>query len=160
MEVIDLTNLPISDDEGGSVSYEELENAVYGMTEARLRKIVIRLADRIPAFRSALVKEAIVVSGKKRKAVPRWDVCANCEEEYEVSDEREEGSAAIIQVVWTSMRIFLQTTTNGVMVPWIQRRTEAEFPEGFNWDCCGGDALSEGCETGQHATGGKFKKRR
>jgi hypothetical protein len=25
------------------------------------------------------------------------------------------------------MRIFLQTTTNGVMVPWIQRRTEQSF---------------------------------
>ncbi|KAG2348062.1 hypothetical protein BDR05DRAFT_996358 [Suillus weaverae] len=88
MEVIGLTNLPISDDEGGAVFREELENAVDGMTDARLRKIVIRLADRILAFRSALVKEAMVVSGKKRKAVPRWDVCANCKEEYDISGER------------------------------------------------------------------------
>jgi hypothetical protein len=90
MEVIDLTNLPISDDEGGAVSREELEDTVDGMTESRLRKIVIMLADRIPAFRSALVKEAMVVSGKKRKAVPRWDVCANCKEEYDVSGKRDD----------------------------------------------------------------------
>lgn len=31
------------------------------------------------------------------------------------------------KVVWRSMRTFLQTTTNGVMVPWIQRRTEHSF---------------------------------
>jgi hypothetical protein len=44
--------------------------------------------------------------------------------------------------------------------PMDTEENRAEFPEGFNWDCCGGDALSEGCETGQHVTGGKFKKRR
>ncbi|KAG1804688.1 uncharacterized protein HD556DRAFT_1303289 [Suillus plorans] len=38
----------------------------------------------IPACGSALVKEVMVISGKKRKAVPGWDVCANFKEEYDV----------------------------------------------------------------------------
>ncbi|KAG1794757.1 hypothetical protein EV424DRAFT_1353752 [Suillus variegatus] len=60
------------------------------MTEVYLRKIVIRLADRIPACGSALVKEVMVISGKKRKAVPGWYVCANCKEEYDVNSERDD----------------------------------------------------------------------
>lgn len=160
MEVIDLTNLPISDDEGGAVSHEELKNAVDCMTEARLRKIVIKLADRIPAFRSALVKEAIVVSGKKRKAVPRWDVCANCEEEYDVSDERDEEECRYHTGCLDVDEEFFADHDERCHGPMDTEENRAQFPEGFNWDCCGGDALSEGCETGQHATGGKFKKRR
>lgn len=66
------------------------ENAVDGMTEVYLRKIVIRLADRMPACGSALVKEVMVISGKKRKAVPGWYVCANCKEEYDVNSERDD----------------------------------------------------------------------
>lgn len=51
---------------------------------------MIRLADRIPARGSALVKEVMVISGKKRKAVPGWYVCASCKEEYDVKSERDD----------------------------------------------------------------------
>jgi hypothetical protein len=44
--------------------------------------------------------------------------------------------------------------------PMDTEENRAQFPEGFIWDCCDENALSEGCETGQHISGGKFKKRR
>ncbi|KAG1722569.1 hypothetical protein EDB19DRAFT_1767334 [Suillus lakei] len=160
MEVIDLTNLPISDDEGDTVSHEELENAVDAMTEARLRKIVIKLADRIPAFKSALMKEAMVVNGKKRKAVPRWDVCANCKEEYDVSDERDDEECCYHSGGLDVDEEYFPDHDEDCHGPMDTEENRAQCPEGFIWSCCDENARSEGCETGQHISGGKVKKRR
>ncbi|KAG2122764.1 hypothetical protein DEU56DRAFT_831229 [Suillus clintonianus] len=160
MEFIDLSNLPSSDDEGGAVSHEELKNAVDSMTEARLREIVMRLADKIPALRSALMKEAVVVSGKKRKAVPRWNVCANCEEEYDVSDERDDEECRYHSGNLEVDEDFFADHDERCHGPMDTEENRASFPEGFIWDCCDEDTVSEGCETGQHVPGGKFKKRR
>ncbi|KAG2075372.1 hypothetical protein BDR04DRAFT_1091552 [Suillus decipiens] len=159
MEVIDSTDRPTSD-EGVAVSLEELENAVDRMTQARLRKIIIRLADRIPAFRSALVKEAMVVSDKKRKAVPRWDICANCKKEYDVSSERDEEECCYHSGDLDVDEEFFADHDEDCHGPMDTKENRAEFPEGFIWDCCDENALSEGCETGQHVPGGKLKKRR
>ncbi|KAG2145352.1 uncharacterized protein EDB93DRAFT_1151899 [Suillus bovinus] len=160
MEVIDLTNLPISGDEGVTVSREELENAVDSMTNARLRKIMIRLADRIPAFRSAFVKEAMVVNGKKRKAVPRWDVCANCKEEYDISGERDDEECCYHSGHLNVDEEFFADHDEDCHGPMDTEENRADFPEGFIWTCCDENALSEGCETGQHVAGRKVKKRR
>ncbi|KAG0702468.1 hypothetical protein DFH29DRAFT_851502 [Suillus ampliporus] len=160
MEVIDLSNiLPTSDDEREAVSHEELRNAVNGMSEARLRKIVIRLADEIPVFQNALVKEAMVVNGKKRKAIPRWERCVNCKEEYDVSDERDDEECCYHPGELDVDEEYFPDWDEECHGPMDTKKNRADYPDGFIWDCCDENGRSEGCETGQHVPGRQSKKR-
>ncbi|KAG1722570.1 hypothetical protein EDB19DRAFT_1884365 [Suillus lakei] len=161
MEVIDLSNLPTSDsDEGDEVSREELQKVVDGMTEARLRKIVIRLANKTLALRSALVKEAMVVHGKERQASPgQWDVCANCGEEYDMTDEGDDDEC---DYHTGRLEGDFPDWEDQDLDPMDPESNADQYPEAFTWDCCRelNGEWSKGCETGYHVPGGTFKKRK
>jgi hypothetical protein len=102
-EILDLTNLTdSSDDENGSESEEipepnlddisltQLKNAIASVSEQRLREAVSRLVVTIPAAGHALMRELFAVQNQTRKVVSRWETCANCGEEYDAGEPRDE----------------------------------------------------------------------
>ena len=108
-EVIDLTAVSDSDsddsehdtddetsDEGRQVSdlTVRLLAAVGHVPEARLRQIVIKVIQEDPSFERALSKEFFVEKKRTREVVERWDVCANCKEEYDAGKDRDDEECA------------------------------------------------------------------
>jgi hypothetical protein len=93
MDVLDLTNMS-SDDQEPSTSdaaKNQLQAAIASVPEARLRVIVAKLVQSIPAMESAMIKELVTVKRKekKRKVVPRWEKCAKCKEEFDMAEKRD-----------------------------------------------------------------------
>lgn len=117
IEVIDLTELTeSSEDENGSdsggssaygtrslsgeesvveipiddVSRAQLHAAISTVSEVRLRQVLAGLINTTPAVEEALMREFVTVKRKTRDVVPRWETCLNCDEEYDVDEERTE----------------------------------------------------------------------
>ena len=60
------------------------------VSEGHLRRIVRTLADTVPAAEEALTLELITLKRKTREFVSRWEICENCEAEFDVASERRE----------------------------------------------------------------------
>lgn len=107
-EVIDLT--AVSDDSEHDTDDETSEEvgeafqvsdstvrlltAVGHVPEARLRQILIKVIQEDPSFEKALLKEFFVEKKRTREVVERWEVCANCKEEYDAGEDRDDEECA------------------------------------------------------------------
>jgi hypothetical protein len=95
-EVIDLTLDDSSDEEGvptfyvEDVSRTQLHDAIDNVSESRLRQVMKNLVDEDPAIGAAVLDELMTVRKRTREVVSRWETCANCEEEFDVSTARED----------------------------------------------------------------------
>jgi hypothetical protein len=93
MDVIDLSNTSSDDQEpsASDIAKAELQAAIATVSEARLRAIVTKLVQSIPAMESAMIKELVTVKRKEktRKVVSRWETCANCKGEFDVAEKRD-----------------------------------------------------------------------
>ena len=99
-EVLDLTHLS-SDSEEPSVSTarnkKKLQAAITTVSEARLRAIVAKLARSLPAAERVLLQELVTSKprqGKTQRIIQRWEVCANCGNEFDMSQDRESGECS------------------------------------------------------------------
>lgn len=106
-EVIDLTSLSDSDaenierrvetddseeSEGGEIEVTlntetriQLRTAIATISEARLRRLLSQLVETDITIEAALSKELLTLPRRSRKVVPRWETCANCNEEYDTN---------------------------------------------------------------------------
>jgi len=181
IEIIDLTDLTESssgqeddDDDNASLSGDseeevvvvdaptraKLHAAIFNVSEQRLRQVVADMMDTIPGVDSALAKEFLTLKRKSQLMGQRWEKCANCDDEFDVSTEREHdecnfhpGELNLDEASFVDW----DEDTHGPMDTPSNRR---EYPENFKWSCCGNDGLSEGCVTGQHEIAVPQKKRR
>jgi uncharacterized protein YgiB involved in biofilm formation len=87
----DIIDLTVSSDHEDidDASLSQLHVAIANVPEARLRKIVDKLVDNDRAVRHALLKELVTVKKQTRKAVPRYETCVNCREEFDASEDRD-----------------------------------------------------------------------
>lgn len=107
-EVIDLTDLPsdLEEDEPSSPRYSDeqdegsipreetrpqLLDAIQTVPEQRLRQLVTSLVYTLPAAEQALTDELVVVHKRTREVASRWEVCCNCDEEFDVGTKRRQG---------------------------------------------------------------------
>lgn len=117
-EVIDLTDI-LSDDEddtiegGASIkegeededagtideaAFTQLLLAIESTPETRLRTVLAKLVESDHAVQLALFEELVTIQSERRKhkrshsltVVPRYVICANCDEDFDVGQEREE----------------------------------------------------------------------
>jgi hypothetical protein len=68
----------------------QLQDAIASVSETRLRAIIAKLALSNPAIENALIPELVATKPKRKHAVSRWEMCAHCDEEFDVSEERDE----------------------------------------------------------------------
>lgn len=81
------SNVEITLDE---TSRARLHDAISTVSEERLRRIVHTLANTVPAAEEALILELITLKRKTQDVVSRWEICGNCDQEFDVSARREE----------------------------------------------------------------------
>ncbi|KII89662.1 hypothetical protein PLICRDRAFT_158759 [Plicaturopsis crispa FD-325 SS-3] len=171
-DVIDLTNDSDNEEQNAKpgmddISRTQLHVAIATVPETRLREIVAKLVDTIPAVGNAFLKELVTKrahtelrAGCSRSPVPRWEICANCEEEYDMSVEREDDECCYhpgqLKVNYESFEDWDEDVHGPEDTPQNRR----DFPENFNWTCCGENGMSDGCEVGEHVTGGPRPKKR
>ena len=97
-EVIDLTLLEDSSDEEEpaiyvddvDVSRAQLHFAIDTVPESRLRLVMKQLVDEDSAFAHAVLRELVTVKKRTREVMSRWEICTNCEEEFDVSVARDD----------------------------------------------------------------------
>ncbi|KAF8310306.1 hypothetical protein DL93DRAFT_2084704 [Clavulina sp. PMI_390] len=170
---------------------DELKLAIRSANIGRLQGSVLSLCDKIPGATQLLSQMLLVpparaptapivvnaLHGNKRRLVPRWATCINCELEFDVSDNDDDTACEYhrghIDVDWSS----------GTWADWDEdchgpmdtEENQDEYPDGFKWTCCdttkgsmycgydratGEEFERDGCRVGRHQTGAEGSKKR
>ncbi|KAJ3514662.1 hypothetical protein NLJ89_g2250 [Agrocybe chaxingu] len=112
VEVIDLTGLSDSGDEhnpeeedlesehaseGSEIEITlnqetraQLQTAIATVSETRLRRLLKILVEADVTIEAALTRELVTLKRGTQDVVPRWETCANCDEEYDINTVRED----------------------------------------------------------------------
>ncbi|OBZ72362.1 hypothetical protein A0H81_07844 [Grifola frondosa] len=130
---------------------EQLRIAIATVSGARLRAVVIALAERIPAAEHALFEELVAMKRNKEKTttepVPRWEVCVNCDEEFDMGTHRVAGECRYhsgdLEADYDSFVDWDESCHGPIDTP-ANRRS---YPENFTWNCCDGHSLAEDWNT-------------
>jgi len=69
----------------------QLKNAVDTIPAVLLREILVRMIETEPAVEIALSKELITINRESRTIVPRWEICPNCQEYYDINTQKKDG---------------------------------------------------------------------
>ncbi|TFK35575.1 hypothetical protein BDQ12DRAFT_687994 [Crucibulum laeve] len=185
LEVIDLTGL--SDSSGGeerderdeedfgsesgsdvseveitlnSETREQLRTALSTVSEGRLRQVLQDLIQEDQAVEIALTRELVTLRRQTRSVVPRWEMCGNCEEEYDINTRREEDECSFhpgeLEVVYERFKDWDENVHGEMDTPENQR----EYPDNFIWTCCDEDGSAGGCVHGEHKPAVSRKRRR
>lgn len=176
-EVIDLTDLPSEPDEDDNhtagIPLEEIRptllDAIQTVPAQRLRELVTNLVLTLPEVEEALTNELVVIRKRTRDVASRWEICRNCEEEFDVGTRRTEGECRYHPGAYLiSIRVFirndLMNTTGDLevdyeaFVDWDPRchgpedtpENRRDYPENFRWNCCEEDGTARGCERDIH----------
>jgi len=177
-----------------------LHDAISTVSEERLRRVVHALANTVPAAEEALIQELITLKRKARDedgdeeapngngnrvpagvVVPRWEMCGNCGEEFDVGDVRgnEEcvfhPGASIVITKKKDQSLTCRFGPEGELEvneeefhdwdedchgPKDTTENRRSFPQNFTWTCCDENGVGEGCVHGHHRAAVARKKRR
>ena len=198
-EVIDLTSLSDSDaenierrvetddSEGAEIEIAlsaetriQLRTAIATISEARLRRLLSRLVETDITIEAALSKELLTSPGRSRNVVPRWEICANCNEEYDTNVQSRNALAAVcVFHPGESSRYNLLKSRpqfwkgdleilEEAFVDWDEdchgpmdsNRNRRDYPENFLWSCCEKDGTSDGCVQRKHRPAVPKKRKR
>lgn len=86
----------------------------------------------------------------KRKAGSAIHVCTQCDNVF----QEDENSSTACQYHQGYLGINYDSDVWDDWHEWMEQDTKEnrlEYPEGFDWDCCDEDGLSEGCSRGWHS---------
>jgi len=94
-----------------------------------------------------------------QEPVPQWEVCVNCDDEYDAIEERANGECAYhtgrLKAVEKRFVDHYEEADGPIDTPSNRR----EFPENFSWTCCHEDGRDKGCRVGRHEPGGMRRRR-
>ncbi|KAF8071642.1 hypothetical protein FPV67DRAFT_1577635, partial [Lyophyllum atratum] len=131
-------------------SRARLHEAIATVGEERLRRILAHLVDSYPAVEDALTRELVTLKRKTQDVVSRWDMCSNCDEEFDTGTRREEEECTFhpgeLEVNEEEF-VDWDEDCHGPMDTLDNRRS---FPQNFTWTCCEGNGISDGCVRGIH----------
>ncbi|EJT98217.1 hypothetical protein DACRYDRAFT_58119 [Dacryopinax primogenitus] len=140
----------------------QLQEAIKTVSEKQLREFVAELARKEPAAERELVKMLLVPRSKRKRAdevQSRWMACANCRVEYDVGEDRKAGECQYHPgELEPDYEAFVDDDYDETTIE--SEELMQEFPENYNWTCCGEDGTVEGCIAGKHVHGGESKKRK
>lgn len=72
----------------GQTAKLKLLVAIGHVPEARLRQVLVKLVQKDPMIEQALMEEFFTVTKRSREVIERWEICANCKEEFDASQDR------------------------------------------------------------------------
>lgn len=188
-DVIDLTELSDSPDEedddaelrgdeeetrssssGVEITLDEtsrarLHEVISNVDERRLRHVMHMLANTIPAAEEVLMRELITLKRKscddrELMVVARWETCAQCDEEFDVSRKREDKECCFHPGEIEANEELFCDWDEDCHGPMDTPENRSDYPENFSWTCCGNDGSSDGCAQGIHRAAVTRKKQR
>jgi len=161
----------------------QLQIAIATTPELRLREILAAAVLKDPEIGLALFKELVAPRGRNlfdefsddgiertrpddeqphpqpQNLVTRWQVCLNCNDDYDASTPRVMGECVYhpgdLEVNEEEF-VDHDERCHGPMDTKANRR---DFPENFTWNCCQNNGRADGCEEDRHQPGGSKKKR-
>ncbi|KAF9007526.1 hypothetical protein BDQ17DRAFT_1238028 [Cyathus striatus] len=190
VEVIDLTGLSESSDEDeldgneeragslteggseGSDGSEEVEiilnaetrkqlrQAISTVSEDRLRELLDVLISSEPAVEVALTRELVTLKRETNAVVPRWDLCANCDVEFDVNTIRDDDECVFHPGELEVNEKEFADWDEDCHGPIDTTENRRLYPENFSWTCCDKDGMSEGCVHGEHRSAVVRKRKR
>ncbi|THH19238.1 hypothetical protein EW146_g1880 [Bondarzewia mesenterica] len=129
----------------------QLLDAVRTVSAERLRSVVAKMVQTMPAAEQALMRELITVCRQPHEVDHSWETCANCGDNFDLGTRRREGECEFhsgrLQVDY---EMFVDFEADGGS-PMNTKTNRGEYPENFKWTCCRRDGSSEGCESTTHA---------
>ncbi|KXN84879.1 hypothetical protein AN958_12009 [Leucoagaricus sp. SymC.cos] len=172
-EVIDLTTISESSSEdedaaaNGSLQDDEsdmseveihlneetrtrLKNVINTVSATRLRDALVGLIDREQAIEIALTREFITLNRETHAIVPRWEMCQNCHEDYDVNTERQDDECEFHPGDLEVDEDAFADHDERVHGPMDTEQNRNDFPEGFIWSCCEGHGDAPGCVQDRH----------
>jgi len=63
----------------------QLQKAIATISEARLRRLLTQLVETDTTIEATLSRELLTLGRRSQNVVPRWETCANCNEEYDIN---------------------------------------------------------------------------
>ncbi|THU83158.1 hypothetical protein K435DRAFT_434090 [Dendrothele bispora CBS 962.96] len=182
VEVIDLTRLSDGSSEGGSDRDEEseeeesssedsgdevvvdehsrvqLRQVVATLPENKLREIMFRLIEEVPAVEYAMTREFLTL--KRKQEYPELVFCAKCNEQFDLNTEREAEECMVHPGALRADYESFVDWDEEVHGPIDCEETRRQFPENYSWTCCKQDGESHGCVHGLHEPALPSKKQR
>ncbi|RDB26004.1 hypothetical protein Hypma_006398 [Hypsizygus marmoreus] len=141
-------------------SRARLHDAIATVSEERLRRLVSSMVDVIPDVEEMLTRELITLKRKTRDMVPRWEMCCQCDEEFDMAERREDEECAFHPGELEVDEEGFPDHDEDCHGPMDTPENRRNFPENFTWTCCGWTSSSEGCVHGVHKAAVARKKRR
>lgn len=162
----------------------QLKNIINTASSTLLRQILVELIDTEQAVEIALTREFVTLNRETHAIVPRWEACQNCEEDFDVNIQREQGECRFHPGVFSLLSLgakmsglpsisffdilgdletdehFFGDHDERIHGPMDTEENRASFPEGFTWSCCEEHANAEGCVAEEHRPAVPRKRRR
>lgn len=89
--------------------------------------------------------------GSNKRKRPRYEICTHCETEFDVTENNEKACAWHEEEVTPLLdHTVLADHDPDIHGPYVQDWIIEEWPEAFEFECCGGNGLSKGCQSDQH----------
>ncbi|KAJ8468532.1 hypothetical protein ONZ45_g17208 [Pleurotus djamor] len=151
------------EDEEGVIDEEtrkQLHVAIACTPEARLREVVALLVDSSPDIEKAAAKHLVTRKRVPLKVIPRYEICDNCDEEFDTSERREDDECCFHPGELECNYEAFEDWDEDCHGPMDTKSNRREFPENFNWSCCDNDGTEPGCVKGRHTADSPNKRQR
>ncbi|KAF8813394.1 hypothetical protein BYT27DRAFT_7206780 [Phlegmacium glaucopus] len=181
-EVIDLTGLTDSNSEDGRDGDEDgsedgsdtseieitlneetrsqLQTAISTVSETRLRQLLRVLVETDISIEAALTRELVTLKRGTQRIVPRWETCGNCDEEFDTNTIREDTECSVHPGELKRSEDSFSDWDENSQGPMNTESNRRNYPECFQWTCCGEMELSSGCVRGEHRPAVARKRKR
>ncbi|KAF9472670.1 hypothetical protein BDN70DRAFT_886756 [Pholiota conissans] len=138
----------------------QLQTAIATVSEARLRGVLKALVETEVMFEALLTRELVTLKRGTADIVPRWESCANCDEEFDVNTLREQNECVFHPGDLNPSDASLIEWDAETYGPMDTLDNRHQYPENFNWSCCEKDGQATGCVRGEHRPAVARKRKR
>ncbi|KDR78786.1 hypothetical protein GALMADRAFT_1268928 [Galerina marginata CBS 339.88] len=138
----------------------QLQKAIATVSETRLRHLLRILVESDVMIEATLTRELVTLKRGSQDVVPRWETCANCDEEYDINTFREEAECVFHPGELTLSEESFVDWDEDCHGPMDTPENRRQYPENFSWTCCEENGLSNGCVRDQHKPSVARKRKR
>ncbi|KIW57532.1 hypothetical protein PV05_06073 [Exophiala xenobiotica] len=152
-----------SSDDAQSTTAHTLEEAIISATASRVKQVLLNICYKNAICRHLASEELLVSTyssvpatengGSKKRVRKAFEMCCQCEEEYDVLENEKTKGLCVYHPGYkdldTEADIWADHDPSCHGNPH-DFDDDPDYAEGFKWDCCDEDAITEGCKTSKH----------